>query len=291
MQVDNWVGGIGDRRVLCVDDMKIFSCPEAAAYFYNEFDPKQRTKEHTLRVADVLASCNRLIRTTIQNLIFEWYNQYLLDYHIADFQEKLDPIKITKPFSNMDHAKKVNSGVKNYYSDVRKIYRGIKKAYLKNPDILNVSIPLPKFLEIAGLKRASCSSFTRHFKLHFDTYYEIFGVEYGRIYYPPSRHEVMTIKMTKFKNIGTKDDVDSDLDIIKYFSKHHDQESAYMKGKRNVSKPIIRIEDGRVFGSLLSAYHITGISTSRIRWCCEGDIPYCKTYTEKYTFRYVEFIN
>jgi hypothetical protein len=96
--------------------------------------------------------------------------------------------------------------------------------------------------------------------------------------------------LNEFKNIGVNPDVDADWDIVKYFSRHDDPESSYLKGNRNVSHPIIRIEDQRVFGSITTASRMTGIEKPKIVWCCEGDIPYCKKWASRFTFRYVRFI-
>jgi hypothetical protein len=149
---------------------------------------------------------------------------------------------------------------------------------------------IPAFLSAIGIDRKSSAAFSKHFNQYRKVYEELFQAEFSRLYSSKSGKEVLAIKLNKFKNIGTNENVDSDWDIVKYFSRHHDPESAYDRGKRNVSKPVIRIEDGQVFGSLTTASRMTGIEKHKILWCCEGDIPFCKKWAIRNTFKYVRFL-
>jgi hypothetical protein len=131
---------------------------------------------------------------------------------------------------------------------------------------------------------------SKHFKNYEEVYKELFGIELSSAFSPRSNKDVLAIKLNKFTNIGINENPDNDWDILRYFSKHHDEESSYMRGKHKVSIPVIRMEDGRIFGSVHTAERLCGIERSKILFCCEGDIPYCKKYASKNTFRYVDFV-
>ena len=160
---------------------------------------------------------------------------------------------------------------------------------MEDTSIIGVAFPIPRFLEVIGIERSSSAAFSRHCKIHKSTYEDLFGVEYSTMYSPTSDKEVMSIKLTKFKNIGTNPNVDQDFEILRYFSKHHDQKSSYMRGISNNSIPVVRIEDGQLFGSITTASKLIGIEKAKILWCCNGDIPYCKKWSTKHTFRYARF--
>jgi hypothetical protein len=285
---NNWIGGIGDRRVISVDTRKIFSCPEAVAYSINFNDPNQ--KEVSIKEEDIIVNCNRYSKTIFNGLKFEWYNQFLLDNNLKDFSSPAEFVKIVIPESNRTRAINSGQGPKKYYDDVRKIYRAIKKTYLINPAIIGISFTIPRFLEVIGIEKKSSAAFSKHFRIYEEEYINLFKAEFSTQFSKKAKREILSIKLNEFKNIGTNPDVDADWDIIRYFSRHDDAESAYLKGKRNVSHPVIRIEDQRIFGSISTAARMTSIEKQKIVWCCEGDIPYCKKWASRFTFRYVKFI-
>jgi hypothetical protein len=284
----DWIGGIGDRRVICMNTMKVYSCPEGAAYSLNFFNPDQ--KFQGVKSSDIVTNCNRFIKSIFNGMSFEWYNQYLKDTGSEDIQSKPERIKMKYPESKREFTLKNRQGPKRFYADVRKVYRAIKKTYMINPAIIGFTFSIPAFLSAIGIDRLSSASMSKHFKNHIDIYKTLFGMELSTTYSPKSSKDVLSIKLNKFTNIGINENPDNDWDIQRYFSKHHDEESSYMKGKKRVSVPVIRLEDSRVFGALHTAERLCGVERSKIVFCCEGDIPYCKKYASKYTFRYVDFV-
>ncbi len=285
--MSDWIGGIGDRRVICTTTMKIYSSPEGASYALNFDNPNNR--ETSVRVEDIVTCCNRFVKTIFNGSSFEWYNQYLKDNNLKDFQEKPEILLVDKPKTSRDITVKNRMGAKRFYQDVRKVYRAVKKTYLVNPSIIGFTFAIPTFLEKIGLERESSASMSKHFKTHIDVYKHLFDIVLSTTVSPKTGREVLSIKLRKFTSIGISDNIDGDFDILRYFSKHHDPESAYMKGKRKVSTPVIRLEDNRIFGSLHTAERLCGIERAKIVFCCEGDIPYCKKWGSKNTFRYIKF--
>jgi hypothetical protein len=284
---NEWVGGIGDRRVLCIDTNRIFSCPESAAYSLNFNSPGEKVV--SIKQEDITINCNHYTKSMINGMRFEWYNQYLKDTGIADFYIPPEVVVVPRPDSNRERSLKNKQGPKRYYDDVRKIYRAVKKTYLANPAIMGVFMSIPSFLKAIGIERSSYAAFSKHFSLYKDVYADLFKAEFSKMYSPRSDREVLSIKLNDFKNIGSNPNVDSDWDIVKYFTVHHDSKSAYMRGKRNMSKPVVRLEDNQVFGSVTTASKMIGIEKVKIIWCCEGDIPFCKKWAIRYTFRYAKF--
>jgi len=286
--IDEWVGGIGDRKVLCIDTNKIFSCPEAAAYSLNFNSPGEKIIGITHE--DITINCNHYTKSMINGMRFEWYNQYLKDTGVEDFYVPPEIISIPKPDSNRKRSLKNKQGPKKFYDDVRKIYRALKKTYLVNPAIIGMTLSIPSFLKAIGIERESSAAFSKHFNLYREVYENLFKAEFSVVYSPTCGKDILAIKLNEFKNIGSNENVDSDWDISKYFSTHHDAQSAYTRGKRNVSKPVIRIEDNQIFGSITTAARMTGVEKTKIIWCCEGDIPFCKKWAIRYTFRYAKFL-
>jgi hypothetical protein len=230
--MSEWVGGIGDRRVICIDTDKVFSCPESAAYALNFFSPGEKVV--SIKESDITINCNRYSKIMINGMKFEWYNQYLLENGKEDSYSP-EIVEIKRPISNRSLSSKHRQGPKRYYDDVRKIYRAVKKTYLVNPSIIGVSMSIPAFLSAIGIDRKSSAAFSKHFNQYRKVYEELFQAEFSRLYSSKSGKEVLAIKLNKFKNIGTNENVDSDWDIVKYFSRHHDPESAYDRGNRGWS--------------------------------------------------------
>lgn len=284
--MSEWIGGINDRRVLHIDTMKIYSCPEATAYALNFSGEAEYG--HSIRINDIVVNCNHYIKSIHNGMKFEWYNQYLLDTGVSDFSTEPEYVSVEKPYSNYRKAADKRMGAKNFYRTVRKVYRAVKKAYLKDKDIVGTTFSIPRFIEMIGL--SPNPAYTKHFKNHKQAYKDLFDLEFSTMYSANSGKEITAIRLNKFTNIGEGEDVDRDWDIIRYFSTHHDEESKYMNG-RSDGIPIIRLEDNRIFASLVTASEITGVGKSMITWCCKGDIPYCKKWADRFTFRYVKFID
>ena len=285
----DWIGGIGDVRVLCIDTMKIYSCPESCAYSINTRNDAGE-KGNSVTPSDIKTNCNKFVKSIFNGMRFEWYNQYLIDTEIDDFYKPPEVIEIHMKEYPRYKASKNGQGPKKFYSDVRKIYRAIKKTYQVNPEIIGITLTIPDFLRIIGIERESYGSMTKHFLGHKEIYESLFDAEFSTFPSLRCSKDITSIKLNKFTNIGINKDVDQDWDIQRYFSTHHDSESSYMKGKIGSSKPIIRLEDKRVFGSIATASRLSGIDEPRIVWCCEGDIDHCIKAGMAQTFRYVKII-
>ena len=286
-----WIGGIGDVRVVCVSTKKIYSCPEAAAYHQNMIEPP--SYGYSITEKDIIMNCNNFVKTIVSGKTFQWYNQYLLDNKLDDFYLPPTVLPISKPLSLREELRKKKQSIAEYYGPVRIMYIAIKKAYLKNQSIIGHTFTIEQFLNLIGweVTRGQLSATVKHFRSRKKIYEELFGMELG--YFPSlkSSREVASIKLNKFTSIGTSDDIARDPSIKSYFSTYHDEISKAMTGDRSGSHPIMRISDHRIYGSISQASTSLQISADRIRWCCDGDIPYVSKWANNMEFRYVKFID
>ena len=85
-------------------------------------------------------------------------------------------------------------------------------------------------------------------------------MELGTKYHAKNRRHSHTIKVTFIPGI-TKEQI--------YV---YDDEESYLRRASGKAKLIVRLNDMRVYGSLLSAARIAKISRERILWCCLDDV-------------------
>jgi len=110
---------------------------------------------------------------------------------------------------------------------------------------------------------------SRHLHAYNLIYAKMFGMHENTVNVPWYKGRI-------FKFV--KEDADPDFDILS---------SEVVVSDRGNSKPVIRVNDGMRFSSMIEAERVTGISTYNIFHCCEGDLRFIQTLDgEKMEFRY-----
>ena len=284
-----------DYRVIRMDTLRVYSCPESIAYVLN------------ITVKDVWFNCDGWTKTVGNNVKLKWYSFYLEE---TPEEQAAKPnivetllVHRTKP-SLRDQLRAQNKSVGNYLRRFKYLYKFIEKLIEEDTkDRLSKWVPIRKvsdalfyvaveYFDIDPEDQNQITAFSsvalsRNISARSDYYKKYFGIEHCRKYCREYGNYMFHIKRSE-KNEIIPYQTAKELGL---FNLLIDRESVYYGGPTSHSKPVIRLQDKAVFSSLRVASQITKIDRDVIKWCCEGDIDSINTGVLDQVFRYAKLID
>lgn len=120
---------------------------------------------------------------------------------------------------------------------------------------------------------SNARSLSRHFRAWEPIYKKLVGLRLSKHYSQIAHREVFHITFDE----PEFPDADYDIDVLE------DQ-------MNNRGRPVVRLNDAKIFISLSAAAKYTSISAKYIMYCCEGDIPGFAKFDLVYRFMYLKDI-
>jgi hypothetical protein len=264
-----WVGRTqGDHRVVCLNTMKVYSCPGSAAMDLN------------VKIFEVEACANILMRDVGGNK-FAWFAQYRVEHGINSLlPREIEYHEVIKPDSQYERLRRLHQSLKQYNARVR--YMTNNMLALINDDIYHgEELTMRELIAMLESRNVAVGLIPRHLCQHFfahkKSYERIIVMKFSKKFSKPDHREVTAVSWSKPQ-------------YPEQVYRWEDDESFHMKSHGS-HRPVIDLNSRRIFASIRAAYRITGIKPDIIRWNCFGDLDQVSQKSGGYyNFKFVRFV-